>query len=203
MANQYVFMSADFDPRADNIENALKIYEKMKTRNGGYLAIKVEKRYGQLWLHHHEDNGLGNVVEHAIAFFKKCGRRFKLKGVWTASWSNHCNDPQLDGFGGGVVAIDLESQAIICINSGDMRSLSGQLLEEAAAQKVKLPVEVAMTPKMSIPREWLKENVGYDWGCYTKAVTTTSPIDTLCVIDEQVFHFKTEPAAVGFKLRFG
>ncbi len=80
-------------------------------------------------------------------------------------------------YGGGVVALDLTTQAVSYITTDDMIALAERHLEEIAAQRVMLPVEAPMGQNMQFPTEWskeiewLQENVGDDWGRYTKAVT--------------------------------
>lgn len=199
MASYYAYMSALFDPGAGNVAQALKIYEEMQERNEGCLAAIVEEDGDRLWIHHDKMDPQGDVVGHAVGFVAECARRFILTGTWSASWSNDCSKMELDVYGGGVVAVDLATQAVTVINSDDMLSMAQRNLEEVVAMKVAFPVEVAMPQDVPLPTDWLKENIGDDWGCYTRAVT----VDDQETVDERVFQFKTAAHAVAFKLMFG
>ena len=95
--------------------------------------------------------------------------------------------------------MDLATQAVTTVNSGDMLSVTLKSLAEVAAQNAAFPSEVAVAQDMPVPTEWLQENVGHVWGSYTRAVT----VDEGEVVDEQVFQFKTDAQATLFKRMFG
>ena len=200
MASHYIYMSAYFDPGEKNLEEALKIYEELKERNEGHFAAIVERRGDRLWIHHDQRDARNNVVEYAVAFVAECARRLSLTGIWSAVWSNDCSSPHPDVYGGGVLALDLATQAVDCIDSEDMLSFAKKNLEDMAAQKLALPVEVAMPSTLHpASEEWLNDKVGDDWGCYTRVVT----VDDMEVVEEKVFLFKTESPAAEFKRVFG
>jgi hypothetical protein len=50
-----------------------------------------------------------------------------------------------------------------------------------------------------MPRDWLNENFGDDWEHYTRAMAG----DDGYAVGEDVYMFKTDSAAMLFKLRFG
>ncbi len=198
MAHHFKYLQADFYPGAGNVEKALKIYEEMK-EGSNFFDVIVERNGDCLRIGHDEDDPDGYVLEHAASFVAECARRFKLGGIWSAQWSQDFTNEGCRRYGGGVVAVDLATQAVVYVKSEDMHSLAEKKLEEVLAQKATLQVEVGMG-FMKPPTKWLKENFGEDWGQYTKAVAVD---DNRIDGEKQVFVFKTEGAAVAFKLRFG
>ena len=178
-----------FNPGAGNVEKALDIYDKMQSRNNGNLAVLVAYDYERLVIC---GDGRRESVGHAVGFIAECARRLNLTRYWSAEWSR-------DGLVGGVVALDLATQAFTHVHGACTFSLACQKLDCQVAQKERLKFEVAMRSNTSSPTEWLNENLGDDWRHYTKAVT----VDDEKLVEEQVYLFKTANAAVEFKLRFG
>ncbi len=185
MSTNYVSLSAEFKPGAGNIKEALEIYEEMKERDDGCFDLLVEEDGNELLISH--DDGSGDVVWSAVSYVAECARRFILPGTWSATYS------------GGAVAMDLADQIPVYIGSEEIVAVAKRKLEEVMAQKVTFPFKIAMPQDMPDPTEWLQENVGDERGYYTRAVIDNDG----CAVDEEVFLFKSESAAVHFKLRFG
>ena len=183
-----------FYPGAANVEKALEIYDEMQNRNSGHLAILASYDVDRLLLFC-EGDGRVDVVGHAVGFVAECARRLNLTKYWSAEWSRGCGGNVLSG----VVALDLATQAVARVHGAGMFPLAHQNLTCLAAQKTKLKFEVALRSDACGSTEWLNENVGNDWRHYTKAVT----VENSELVVEQVYLFKTESAAVEFKLRFG
>jgi hypothetical protein len=185
---------ATFYPGAANVKKALEIYDEMQARNRGHLAVLVADDVDRLLLLC-EGDGRVDVVGHAVGFVAECARRLNLTKSWSAEWSRDCGGRVLSG----VVALDHATQAFFLVHGAGMFSLAHQNLDDPTAQKQKLEFEVAMRSEACGSTEWLNENFGDDWRRYTKAVT----VEDSELVEEQVYLFKTESAAVEFKLKFG
>jgi hypothetical protein len=191
-------MSARFDPGAQNVEKALKIYEKMKRHNGGALAIIVDKSGKELRIRH--NRGVpGNVVGQATTYVAECARRFGLTGLWSAVWIESFTSGGEVEYQSGAASIDLGTQAIACIDSKMMRSAAEKSARNLADQKRDFPFEVALPSQLGIPQDWLRENAGDGWRFFPRART----IERQAPIAERVFLFKETTHATAFKLRFG
>jgi hypothetical protein len=177
----------------ENVEKALEIYDEMQNRNSGHLAILVAYDVDRLIIC--GGDGRGDVVGHAVGFVAECARRLDLTKSWSAEWSHDCGGREHSG----VVALDHTRQAFSLVYGAGMFSLAHQNLDDLTAQKQKLEFEVAIRSEACVSTEWLNDNFGDDWRRYTKAVT----VEDSKLVQKQVYLFKTESAAVEFKLRFG
>lgn len=169
----------------ENTKKALDVYDEMQNRNSDHLAVLVSYDFDRLVIC---GDGRRESVGHAVGFVAECARRLNLTKFWSAEWSR-------DGLVGGVVALDLATQAVT--HAGTL-PLAHQNLAWLAAQKAKLKFEVALRSEAGGSTEWLNENLGDKWRRYTKAVT----VEDSELVEEQVYLFETANAAVEFKLRF-
>ncbi len=210
MADGFTYLSTYFECGAQNVSACMEIYKKMKQKEGDdsyYLAVKVADQGmgaeddGRLWLCH-TDWGHGDVVGHAVAFVSECARSLKLSGTWWAAWSTDCTAPLPDdAYGGGLVMMDLATQAVTYLYPDKLIDLAKKELESVISAKSKFPFEVVMKPDWRCDEKWMEENVGTGhWGSYAKVGSINddgNSVDTLAVM------FDTERAAVQFKQTFG
>jgi hypothetical protein len=120
MANYYSHYSVMFNPGPENITQALSLAAEMREdpeKFGlDYFNVEIEEQDGELWL----NDDASNDTEGAISFVKECAKLFNLKGLWGFQYCNWCDKPRLDGYGGGVVVVNLETGEVQWMDTGNV-----------------------------------------------------------------------------------
>lgn len=63
------------------------------------------------------DNDGTGTIEHVRAFVFECAEALNLDGTWALQWAETCSRPRSDGFGGGVILLDLGTRNTLFFDS--------------------------------------------------------------------------------------
>jgi hypothetical protein len=114
VADYFTLFSCTLDVvTADNAARALELYRHSRdeleiageTPGFALVATPTAEKPGLLGLYDTKLVSLDNV----LTFVSKLGPMLGITGLWGFEWSHTCSKPDLDGFGGGAIVIDLAS----------------------------------------------------------------------------------------------
>jgi hypothetical protein len=116
MAEYFTHFSTTLDVGGpENITKAQdlldSLFETDEETYSGFKTASIEvKGKPILWIYDNDSYGNPEAV---IEFVLKLSEHLDLKGTWGFDFAYTCSKSQIDAFGGGAVAIDLEEREVI------------------------------------------------------------------------------------------